>query len=166
MNEIWQEVKGYEVTYKVSNLGNVKSLARKKVKNDRILIPFINSNGYYSVKLTQDGVCKTHKIHQLVAIAFLGHSQCGYKKIVDHIDNNQLNNRADNLQLISQRDNSTKDKINNHSKFSGVYKDRSGKKYYSTIKINSKSVYLGSFNCETSAFIAYSRAKKLENAKL
>ena len=94
--EIWKNVKGFE-DYEVSELGNVKSL---KLGKERILKNSIDKKGYYKVNLSNKGKTKTFKVHKLVAMAFLNHKPCGYKIVVDHIDNNPLNNNVENLQLI------------------------------------------------------------------
>jgi len=54
--------------YKVSNLGNVFS-----VRNSIILKPSIRG-GYNRVLINLDGKSKKYGVHQLVAIAFLGHT--------------------------------------------------------------------------------------------
>lgn len=128
--EIWKQVKGFEGCYDVSNFGRIKSLARitcsgQNIK-ERVLKPYENaSDGYFRVPLNKDGKLETKILHKLVAIAFLNHKPCGHTIVVDHIDNNKSNNHIDNLQLITQRENSSKDKRDRSSKYVGVawYKD-------------------------------------------
>jgi len=38
-------------------------------------------------------------------MAFLNHTPCGHKLIVDHINENKLDNRVENLQLITNKQN-------------------------------------------------------------
>ena len=71
--EIWKDVLNYENHYKVSSLGNVKSV---KFGKDTILKKKIR-NKYLAVNLTKNGVVKDFNIHQLVAIAFLNHKPNG-----------------------------------------------------------------------------------------
>jgi len=59
MNDIWKDVPNWEGIYQVSNLGNVKSLARQKsnrFEEDRILKPRITQYGYLYVGLSNNGV--------------------------------------------------------------------------------------------------------------
>jgi hypothetical protein len=105
--EVWKDVPNYVGLYKVSNIGRVKSAINGFI---RVLKPGVDGRGYYTVALTKSGKAKTFKVHQLVAMAFLNHVPCGYILVVDHIDNNKLNNNLENLQLITQSENCTKDK--------------------------------------------------------
>jgi len=157
MKEEYRNIEGYSF-YQVSNLGNVKSL---KFNKERILKPSKDISGYDFVVITSNKKRKTIKIHQLVAMAFLNHKPNGMKIVVDHIDNDKDNNKLSNLQLISHRKNTSKDK-NGASKYTGVSKFKKGNKWVAHIRINSKSKYLGLFNCELAAAHAYNKALKNE----
>ena len=105
--EEFRDVPGWEGLYQVSNLGNVKSLGNDKAKKEKILkqnLVGVISKQYFAVEFCVDGKRKTCRVHQLVAMAFLNHIPNGYiGLVVDHIDNNKLNNNLENLQLISVR---------------------------------------------------------------
>jgi hypothetical protein len=110
------------------------------------------------------GKIKTIKIHILVAMAFLGHKPDGTQKIVvDHIDNNPLNNNLTNLQLISQRENVSKDRKNGSSQYTGVSWGKNTNKWRSIIYINNKVKHLGLFTLEEDAAKAYQNALKMLN---
>jgi hypothetical protein len=164
--EIWKDIPGYEGKYQVSNLGRVKSLPRKMCNNkgchiskEKILKPIMDHYKYYNVKLYINNKQSTKKIHQLVSIAFLNHIPCGYKLVVDHINNIKTDNRVENLQIITSRENSSKDK-NGNSKYIGVCWDKRNNKWRSTIRINRKAFNLGSFDCELEASEAYQNKLK------
>jgi len=165
--EFFKDIPGYEGYYQVSNLGSVKSLSRSiklsngryRVLKEKILKPTLNSTGYLLVILYKDGKQKAYKIHQLLAMAFLGHIPCGHKLIVDHINNNPLDNRVENLQIVTTRKNCSKDKKGYSSEYVGVSWNTKDKKWRSAISINGKDKYLGSFECEIEASEAYQQEK-------
>ena len=156
--EIWREIKEYEDSYQVSNLGNVKSLNYNRTNKEKLLKLNINTHGYLTVGLYNGGNVKTFRVHQLVAVAFLNHTINGYKVVVDHINNDKLNNTLGNLQLISQRENVSKDKKGFSSQYIGVYWSKNNKKWSSQIQINGKLKHLGLFNSELIASKAYNTA--------
>lgn len=155
--EEFRDVLGYEGLYQVSNLGNVKSL---KFGKERLLTPNKSDTGYMRINLLKKGKQKTRKIHQLVAETFLNHKPCGYKEIVDHINNNPLDNRLENLQIINHRENCSKDKKNGTSKYIGVFWNKSEKNWVSRIYFNGKRIHLGSFKNEEGARDAYQNKLK------
>ena len=160
--EIWKDIPNYEGLYKVSNLGKVKSLARKsscgRQLNERILKTPPGGGGYYQCNLYLNGKQKLFNVHKLVAISFLNHKPNGMKIVVDHIDNNKSNNRLENLQLISQRQNSSKDKKGGGSEHIGVYWNKTANKWRAQIEIEGKKKYLGYFTDEVQASRAYQSA--------
>jgi len=166
-NEIWKDVVGYEGIYQVSNLGDVKSLPRlmQKGKNiftckEKILKHNIKSNGYSAVVLCLNKIKKTMGIHQLVAMAFLNHTPCGHKLVIDHRNDNKLDNRLENLQVVTNRFNTCKTQGMYSSKYKGVSWHEGAKKWTTKIQINRKSQYLGLFNCELAASQAYQNKLK------
>ena len=110
-SEEWKSIKGYEGLYMVSNLGRVKSLCgfngHEYVKREKILNPYKQKAGknYYRsvVKLSKDGNRKDFKAHRLVAAAFIPNPEL--KSNINHIDGNPLNNRVDNLEWCTQKEN-------------------------------------------------------------
>jgi len=153
--EIWKDIPQYEGLYQVSSLGNVKSLIKHNGLKERILKPGVDGCGYLFVVITKDKKAKTCTIHKLVAIAFLGHKPDGTQKIVvDHINNIKYDNRIENLQLISQRLNSSKD-AKGTSKYTGVSWYKPLNKWVASIKINGKTKKLGYFENEYDAAKAY-----------
>lgn len=165
MLQVWKDVLGYEGIYQVSHIGNVRSLDRlakpgkgNGFREGRILRPGTNSDGYLIVCLYRKGVQWTYRIHQLVAIAFLKHVPCGSKIVVDHKDNDRINNALDNLQLISHRENCSKDLKGGTSKYVGVSWAKNVNKWLAQIKINGGCNRLGLFTEEIEASNAYQAA--------
>jgi len=162
MNEIWKDVIGYEDRYSISNLGNLKAKSYVKERGkyssktkEKILSKHIGRHGYMIFKLCKNKKTKTYKIHQLVAMAFLNHTPCGFKLVIDHINDNKLDNRLENLQVVTNRFNSHKTQGNYSSNYKGVNWHKASKKWTSQIIINKKKIYLGLFKCELAAHITY-----------
>lgn len=149
--EIWKKIKDFE-DYQVSNLGNVKSL---KFGKEKVLNKYLNKQGYYCVCLSVDNKkCKIN-VHILVAIAFFNHKPCGYKLVVNHKDFDRSNNNLDNLEVVSQRENTNLKHFNFTSKYTGVSFNKTSNKWISQIHINGKQKYLGLFNTELEAHNKY-----------
>ena len=165
---LWMDIPDYEGYYKISSHGHVLSLRRRilmsngltRVIKELILKPYLGGDGYLRVGLRKPGSRKNYKIHQLVAMGFLGHIPCGLKKVVDHKDGNKLNNHVDNLQITTNRDNTTKDRKGGSSKFIGVCLDKGRNKWKAAIQINGKIKNLGRFNTELGASEAYQNKLK------
>jgi hypothetical protein len=163
--EIWKDIPNYEGYYQVSNLGNVKSLPRivsnkrgEYVIQERLLSLTKTKRGYFKLNLHKDSKRKTFLLHQIVAMAFLSHKPCGLKKVVDHIDENITNNKVDNLQLLTCRENVRrvpKDKYT--SKYKGVHYRKRDKIFVAQIYLNKKTVHLGRYKNEYDAHLAYQK---------
>lgn len=160
--EVWKDIPGFK-KYQVSNLGNVKSLNYRNTKNTKLLIKHLNNRGRYNVNLYKEGKMYANQyISVLVAKAFLNHKPNGGKIVVDHINNIKTNDKLYNLQVITQRENTTKDKKGT-SKYAGVYWHKKSKKWDSRIQINGKIKYLGAYKSEQKASQAYQN--ELKNIK-
>ena len=166
--ELWKDIDGYNGLYQVSNLGRVKSLQRIIKRNDghvktikeRILKTSAATGGYLHLNLYKKGSSVTRNVHILVAEAFLNHKPDGHKKVVDHINNLATDNRLCNLQIISQRENTSKNKVDCSSKYVGVSWYQPSQKYKAHIRINNKQVHLGYFEKELEAAKAYQNKLK------
>ena len=160
--EIWMDIPNYEGYYKVSNLGRVKSLERminyarsknRKLMKEHILFGSVNSNGYKTVNLCKDGYYKHWLIHRLVMLSFVGESDLR----VNHIDENKLNNRLDNLEYITSRGNViySIDKEKTTSKYTGVCWSKTNSKWVAQRFENNKRHFLGYYESEYDAHLAY-----------
>lgn len=122
--EVWKDIKEFEGIYQVSNLGNVKRLQHIKISknkntiykkniSEKILSPLNNGSGYLFIRLYNEGNKKRYYVHRLVYETF---NNCIIDNDleVDHIDNNKSNNHLDNLQLLTRKDNMTKQFIDNN----------------------------------------------------
>ena len=111
MKEIWKDIENFEGLYQVSNLGNDRSLDRIKnqfngyyysnrIYKGKILKPAISKNGYLRVLLQANGIKKNCCIHRLVAETFI--PNIDNLPIINHKDENKLNNQVDNLEWCTQ----------------------------------------------------------------
>lgn len=102
--EVWRKIEGYPL-YQVSNLGKVRSKDYEYIggksrntllkKKGRVLKQFIDG-GYAYVNLSNKGRIKKSRVHRLVAAAFLPNPY--NLPVVNHKDENKLNNRVGNLE--------------------------------------------------------------------
>lgn len=155
MEEIWKDIPEYEGLYQVSNLGRLKSFKYGKEKN---LKSPCNKQGYHMLNLCKNGICKNMKVHQLVAMAFLGHKPKGMNIVIDHINDNPSDNRVENLQIVTQRFNARKTQGKYSSQYKGVSWYTRSNKWVSHIEINNKRYHLGYFKNEYDAHLAYQNA--------
>ena len=95
--EVWKDVVDYDGHYKVSNLGRVKN------KYGLILKHCVNKCGYSQVRLSNHSKQKSHLVHRLVAIHYINNYQNKYS--VNHIDGNKYNNKIDNLEWATMKEN-------------------------------------------------------------
>lgn len=155
--EKWRDIPGYEGFYKVSSYGRVRSLDIEKsnhsggvwIEKGRVLKPSTNRGGYNAVILVMYKKNKSHLVHRLVALAFLGKSNLE----VNHKDKNTRNNNLENLEYVTKRENISHkfDKKNTSSKRTGVYFNKQAGRFQACISLNGKNYNLGLFNTEDEA---------------
>lgn len=96
-SEEWKLIPGFESRYEISNLGRLRSLSYHGRSRIKILSPSPNTKGYVICCLYEHGKPHSIGVHILVARAF-----CVQKRPdqiqVNHIDLNKTNNRAQNLE--------------------------------------------------------------------
>ncbi len=92
--EEWRDVKGYEGYYQVNPFGEIRRLHKHTA--NRKLKAVLDKDGYLYVCLSRNGISKNHRVHRIVAEAFLEknntHSQ------INHKDENKQNNHYTNLE--------------------------------------------------------------------
>jgi len=109
-----------------------------------------NDKGY--IVTSKDG--KTIYLHLLI-MSFP-------RKQVDHVDRNKNNNKRENLRLCEPYQNSAnkENKRKSKSGYVGVRFDKRNSKWYSSITVKNKSIFLGYFNDVEFALVKRLKAEK------
>lgn len=94
MQEIWLPVEGYP-QYFVSTFGRVAS-TKNRTGQKKLLSQWPDKDGYLKTRLCQNNKPKNVLVHRLVATVFAPNPKG--LTVVNHIDENKANNRADNLE--------------------------------------------------------------------
>lgn len=103
MKEVWKDVEGYEGIYQVSDMGRVRSLARKGKLSTELMGIHSTTLGYKFCSLSLNGKTKHKLLHRLVAIAFISNPEG--KETVNHKDGDKSNNAVINLEWATRSEN-------------------------------------------------------------
>lgn len=103
MQELFKPVLGFEEKYEVSNFGRIKSLNYGMRGKEQFRKVQTNKLGYQYISLWKDGKQNMRTVHSLVWEAFNGPVPEGYE--INHMDENPSNNRLDNLNLLTHKQN-------------------------------------------------------------
>ena len=120
---------------------------------------YTKDNGYtfYAErKMRQFGKKRTIRMHRQIMHA-------PPDKVVDHKNHHGWDNRKENLQVVSQQENtwnSERGKNTGSSKYKGVNYDKAHRKYRATLCHNSGKIHLGYFENEIDAARAYDETAK------
>ena len=138
-DEEWKDVEGYAGQYQISNQGRVKRLARVEEcfredtqktyyrrYADKILNPVISSD-YYEVNLVYKDRSEYRRIHRMVAEAFI--PNLDKLPCVNHIDGNKKNNRVENLEWCTYKENVS------HASLTGLRKNPEKGVYRGPVKV-------------------------------
>lgn len=113
--EEWRDIKDYPL-YKISNLGRVKRLSYEReiyrpdtgwyliCHKEKILKPYKNKHGYTSAKIYNGSGYSNRLTHRLVAEAFIDNPL--NKPTVNHIDGIKDNNKLNNLEWSTDKEQS------------------------------------------------------------
>jgi len=154
MKEKWKDIENYEGLYQISNLGRVRRTDNGK---ERLLKPFL-IKGYYVVRLSKKGIAKNKSMHRLIAKAFIPNEK--KYNIVDHINGIKTDNRIENLEWVTAKENTIRawKKGLCHQ----YYKGKFGKEHIKSKKIlqikDNKIIneYFGSYEAERKTGIWHS----------
>jgi hypothetical protein len=162
---------GLETNIEVTKCGRVRRVKIDWMQRNRLIgeIDFnklkLHPQGYKILAIQIKGSKpKTVQVQQLVAASFLGYNFNGHKLVVDHEDTNRLNNHINNLRIVTNRENVSKEKAIKSGLPTGVCFRKDIKRYQSRIQINGKTIHLGFYNTIEEASNAYQqKLKSLSN---
>ena len=96
MEEIWKDIKGYEGLYMISNLGRIRNYKKLILKPQRS-----GKSPYFMVVLYKNHIPRRYTIHRLVATHFIPNPD--NLPIINHKDEDKLNNNAENLEWCTYK---------------------------------------------------------------
>lgn len=98
----WKFIPNYENRYIINKEGEIKSLFLDKILEDNYNTK--ETNTYKTVKLMNNkGERKGFLVHRLVYSTFVG--EINENMVIDHIDQNKLNNELENLRMVTKSEN-------------------------------------------------------------
>lgn len=114
METTWKEVPNTNGRYAVSIYGELHDIQNNKIINPHMSGVPRRNYPQVTMYIKKDGktIKRTKRVHSIMAETFLGHVYDGTRKyVVDHIDNNPLNNNLKNLRIVTMKENNIKDKV-------------------------------------------------------
>lgn len=140
--EIWKDVVGYEGLYEISSFGNIRSveriikdsIGRNRIFKSANLKVRKNKYGYMDILLLKDGKQTQFLIHRLVASVFIENKE--NKPQVNHIDCVKSNNKVDNLEWNTRKENIK------HSFDNNLQKINKGEDHANTILKNEDVIFI------------------------
>lgn len=162
MEEIWKPIPTYN-GYEASSLGNIRSIDRifyhltSGVTNLKgvILKQHIERHGYYRVTIYKNKKREVQRVHKLIAMAFFNFVPCGYDLVVNHKNFIRTDNKLENLEVVTQRENANKKHLKHSSTYTGVTWNKECKKWQAQINHKYKHKHIGLFINEIDAHNAY-----------
>lgn len=132
VNEIWKQIPNISCDnyiYEVSNMGRVRRILIVQLQKTK--------SGYPCVRISTNKKNKTYAIHILVAEMFLEKKEF---EVVNHKNSNILDNRVENLEWVSIRENVCHSIVGEEkkNKYTGVFYYKRTKKY--NVQVSYKGV--------------------------
>lgn len=122
LNEVWEDIEGYNSKFQISNLGRVKN-----TETGKILKTYKDRYGYITTAIKYKGKTKHYLIHRLIATAFIPNTE--NKPHINHINTIRDDNRIENLEWTTPKENNNNPLTRKHlSTAMKIYGSMLGKK--------------------------------------
>lgn len=115
----------------------------------------VNSDGYCLVRFND----KLVRYHVIIWILSTG-KNIPPGLVIDHINGDKIDNRIENLRLVTSRGNSQNRKVHRDGQLIGAFYNKQKEKYMAYIRISGVHVFIGLFQTEQEAHKAYEIACK------
>lgn len=168
MGEVWKGVIGFEDLYEVSSEGRVRSkdrlyidsVGRVTKKAGKYLKLTNTASGYLKVCLSKENKKYYKVVHRLVAEAFIGSIEG--KLYVNHKDLDKVNNKVENLEWVTPRENNIHYKNAKSEEFASKFVGVTIKNgvIHSRVFLNNAEYNLGRCDSEEEAYNRYILAVK------
>lgn len=142
--EKWKDIKGFEKMYEVSDIGRIRTHKDKTTYTERHGIRhwkqrIMKFRGFtpktgYRISLWKDGRFYEFLVARLVAFTFYNKDIYDRSLTVNHIDGDRMNNKIENLELVSLKENIR------HGFKNGLYKNCK-KTIVKDVKTNEEKIY-------------------------
>ena len=155
MDYIYFELNNRKLKINRENSEDIWIWKENKTKNSYWTRPTlsVNNNGYFYLHIGNNKL-----LHRVV---FYAHNQewdihdSSQLNFIDHKDQNRQNNNLNNLRIATKQQN------NWNRKTKGCFWNKNRNKWQAQICVNNKSKYLGQFDSEEDARLAYLTAKPI-----
>ena len=124
-----------------------KSTRHNRVKIGSIAGHFHKAKKYWKIEINQ----KEYLAHRLVWLWHHG----SLPQELDHIDNDRLNNRIENLRVANRSENMWNQKARNKTGLKGIFFAKDRNKWRALIAVNNKKIHLGQYDNPEDAANAY-----------
>ena len=114
----------------------------------------VNRNGYRQISFM-------HKLYAVHRLVWTYHSNEPVA-FIDHINNNRLDNRIENLRAVTRSQNcmNSRQRSDNTSGIKGVHWDNKKEKWIARVGLNNKKYYLGAFCTKEKAALAVAESRQ------
>lgn len=154
MKEEWRTISVCD-RYEVSNFGNIRRADNKKARN-----PSTFNTGRRMIGFGINGKISNFSVYSLVCEAFIGPRPAG--AVINHKDGNKTNDRLDNLEYVSQRENSNHYLRDKHKSLPRGVTIKEGR-YCAQYMRNGRKKHIGLYDSPEQASQAYLKAIQGEN---